>query len=161
MRLLLINKSLDFFHQEFSYQQSANCMDFNKKSWQMEILYFKDLKCKWNFRARRILACMHAQLLTLCSTLDYGPPGSSVHEILQAKILEWIATSSSRGSSQPRDQTHISRIASGFSTTEPLGKPRRILKGQLIQLILQMMKQRPESLNKLSKVTQKTFFLNS
>ena len=104
---------------------------------------------------------MHAQLLTLCSTLDYGPPGSSVHEILQAKILEWIATSSSRGSSQPRDQTHISRIASGFSTTEPLGKPRRILKGQLIQLILQMMKQRPESLNKLSKVTQKTFFLNS
>ena len=42
---------------------------------------------------------------TLCNTMDCSLPGSSVHEILQARILEWIAMSSSWGSSWPRDQT--------------------------------------------------------
>ena len=42
--------------------------------------------------------CMHAHLcLTLCDPLDYSPPGSSVHGILQARILEWVAMPSSRG----------------------------------------------------------------
>ena len=52
-----------------------------------------------------------------------GLPGCSVHGILQASILEWVAISFSRGSSQPRDQTHISCIAGGFFTAEPPGKP--------------------------------------
>ena len=39
--------------------------------------------------------------------LDHGPPGSSVHGISQARILEWVAISFSRGSSGPRDQTHL------------------------------------------------------
>ena len=39
---------------------------------------------------------------TLCDSMDY-PPGSSVHGVLQASILEWVAMPSSRGSSQPRD----------------------------------------------------------
>ena len=42
--------------------------------------------------------------------MDYSPPGSSVHGILHARILEWVAISFSRGSSQPRDQTHVSCI---------------------------------------------------
>ena len=41
--------------------------------------------------------------LTLCDAKDCSPSGSSVHGILQAQILEWVATPSSRGSSQPRD----------------------------------------------------------
>ena len=41
----------------------------------------------------------------------YSPPGSSVHGILQARILEWVAISFSRGSSRPRDQTQVSCIA--------------------------------------------------
>ena len=45
-----------------------------------------------------------------------SPPGSSVHGILQARILERVAMPSSRGSSQPRDQTHVSCIAGGFFT---------------------------------------------
>ena len=45
---------------------------------------------------------------TLCDPVDYSPPGFPVHGILQARILEWVAMPSSRGSSQPRDQTHIS-----------------------------------------------------
>ena len=44
---------------------------------------------------------------TLCNPMDYSLPDSSVHEILQTRILEWIAMPSSRGSSWPRDQTHI------------------------------------------------------
>ena len=41
---------------------------------------------------------------TLCHSMDCGPPGSSVHGISQARILEWVAISFSRGSSQPRDR---------------------------------------------------------
>ena len=55
--------------------------------------------------------------------MDYSPPGSSVHGILQARILEWVAFPFSRGSSWPRDQTPISCIAGRFLTTEPPGKP--------------------------------------
>ena len=52
-----------------------------------------------------------AQLyLTLQDAVDCSLPDSSVHEISQSRILEWVAISSSRGSSQPRDQTHISCI---------------------------------------------------
>ena len=49
--------------------------------------------------------------LTLCDPVDCSPPGSSVHGILQARILEWVAISFSRASSQPRDQTQVSCIA--------------------------------------------------
>ena len=48
---------------------------------------------------------------TLCDPVDCSPPGSSIYGILQARILEWVAISFSRGSSQPRDQTQVSRIA--------------------------------------------------
>ena len=41
--------------------------------------------------------------LTLCDPMDCSPPGFSVHGILQARILEWVAISFSRGSSRPRD----------------------------------------------------------
>ena len=55
--------------------------------------------------------------------MDCSPPGSSVHGISQARILEWVVISFSRGSSRPRDQTWVSCSASGFFTTEPPGKP--------------------------------------
>ena len=48
---------------------------------------------------------------TLCDPVDCSLPGSSLHGILQARILEWIAISFSRGSSRPRDRTPVSRIA--------------------------------------------------
>ena len=52
-----------------------------------------------------------AQCPTLCDPMDYP-----VHGVLQTKILEWVAFPFSRGSSQPRDRTQVSRIASGFFT---------------------------------------------
>ena len=63
---------------------------------------------------------------TLCNPMDCSLPGSFVHGILQARTLEWVTMPSSRRSSWPRDQTHvscISCIAGRFFTTEPLGKP--------------------------------------
>ena len=60
---------------------------------------------------------------TLCDPMNCSPPASSVHGILQARILEWVALSFSRGSSQPRDWTHVSCLAGGFFTSEPPGKP--------------------------------------
>ena len=58
--------------------------------------------------------CVHAKslqsCLTLCNPIDYSPRDSSVHEILQAKILEWVAMPSFRGSSWPRYWTHVSCI---------------------------------------------------
>ena len=54
-------------------------------------------------------------------------PSASVHGFPQARILEWVAMPSSRGSTQPRNQTHVSCsscIADGFLTTEPPGKPK-------------------------------------
>ena len=47
---------------------------------------------------------------TLCDPMDFSPPDSSVHGILQARTLEWVAISVSRGSSQPRDPTQVSCI---------------------------------------------------
>ena len=67
----------------------------------------------WAFRdklipkARGLEHSMHAKVvqlyLTPCEPVDCSPPGSSVHGILQARILEWVAISSSRGSSRLRD----------------------------------------------------------
>ena len=55
--------------------------------------------------------------LTLCDSMDYSLPGSSVHGIFQARILEWVAIFFSRGSSQPRDQTRVSCTAGRLFTT--------------------------------------------
>ena len=54
--------------------------------------------------------------LILGDPMDYSPPGSSVHEFLQARILEWVAMPSSRGSSQPRDRTQVFPMAGRFFT---------------------------------------------
>ena len=68
-----------------------------------------------------------AQLcLTLCNPIDYSPPGSSVHGMLQARILEWVAMPSSRGSSQPGDESaalHLLNWQGGSLPLAPPGKP--------------------------------------
>ena len=48
--------------------------------------------------------------LTLCNLMDCSPPGSFAHGILQARVVEWVAVSFSKGSSQSRGRTYISRI---------------------------------------------------
>ena len=79
-----------------------------------------------NFLWRHAMCCLVTQSSpTFCSPVGCSPPSSSVHGILQARILEWVAIFSSRGSSWPRDQTRvfcISCIAGRFFPTVPPGK---------------------------------------
>ena len=72
----------------------------------------------------RVLLCLYLAVqscLTHCNPMDCSLPGSSVQGILQARILEWVAMPSSRGSSQPRYQTQVSHLAGRFF---PLWSPR-------------------------------------
>ena len=68
--------------------------------------------------------------------LDCSPAGSSVHGILQARILEWVTTFSSRGSSPPRDQAHLSCLQLGSFPLAPSGKPMSNLRTCIIWLKL-------------------------
>ena len=71
--------------------------------------------------------CLVAQLcLMLCDPRDCSPPGSSVHGIYQARILEWVVMPFSRGSSQPRDRTCVPvvpALQADSLPAEPQGKP--------------------------------------
>ena len=65
--------------------------------------------------------------LSLCEPMDCSPSGPSIHGILQTRLLEWVAMPPSRGSSQPRDQIHLSYvfcIGMLFFTIKPPEKPR-------------------------------------
>ena len=81
----------------------------------LKILYFSLMpwqSCGIAFSAVCSSAFMlsHFCHVQLCNPMDYSPPGSSVHGILQARIQEWVAMPSSKGSSWPRNQTSISYI---------------------------------------------------
>ena len=66
-----------------------------------------------------------------CNPMDCSLPGSSGHEILQERILEWVAIPFSRGSSQPRDQTQVSHIAGDSLPSETPGKLKNTGVGSL------------------------------
>ena len=69
-------------------------------------------------------ACQTTQSCTnLCHTVDCSPPGSSVHGILRAGLLEWVAISFSRGSSQPRDRTYVSHFLCQQAGSLPPASP--------------------------------------
>ena len=61
------------------------------------------------------LYCLVTQACpTLCNSRDYSPPGSSVHGVIPARIMEWVAIPFFRGFSQPRNGTQVSCIAGEF-----------------------------------------------
>ena len=85
-------------------------------------------------------ACVCAQSLSLVqlfrNPMDHSPPGSSVHGISQARILEWVTISSSRGSSQPRVEPKSSlspTLAGRFFTPASPGKPLYTVQWEVIQ----------------------------
>ena len=108
------------------------------------------VECHWFCRGQTVVDCIGSQrfflerlvlyvltfLLLLkcvltqswpnfCNLMDWSLPGFSVHGISQARILEWLAISFSRGSSWPRDQTWVSCIAGGFFTIWATNKPQQ------------------------------------
>ena len=90
------------FHAKMGTIKDTNGMDLTEA---------EDIKKKWQKYTESESESEVAQLCpTLCDPIDCSLPGSSVHGIFQARILEWVAISFSRGSSQPRDQTRVSHI---------------------------------------------------
>ena len=78
---------------------------------------------------------------TLCNPMDYSLPGSYIHGIFQARVLEWVAISFSRGYSWPRDWTQVSRIAGrGFTIWATREVP-------LINMVIMMIEQDISSIN--------------
>ena len=65
--------------------------------------------------------------------VNSSPPGSSIHGISQARILDQVTVSFSRGSSQPRDQTCVSWIAGWLFTAKPLGTPQFLMSRSIIK----------------------------
>ena len=85
------------------------------------------------YNKHKLLYCVKVaqSCLTLCNLVDCSLPGSSVHGILQARILEWLAVPFSRRSLQPRDQTQVSHIAGRFFTSQATWKLKNTGVGSL------------------------------
>ena len=80
--------------------------------------------------------------LTLCDPMDCSPPGSSVHGIFQERVLEWVAISSSRVSSRPRDRTQVSHNSGRRFTV------RTSLVAQTVKCLPTMREARVQSLSR-------------
>ena len=103
-----------------------------------------------------LLSCVQ-----LCNPLDCSPPGSSVHGILQARILKWVAMPSSRRSSQPRDWIQVSCIAGGLFTDWATRDKRLINKTQLSAALIHPPPQvDPGGLRRLGRMTRSRLGLN-
>ena len=97
-----------------SYSNFFLRLILSKEKYTIPLLILSDRDILWN-KNKYFFVCVHVCSCSVVSnsfvtTVDYSPPGSSVHGILQARILEWVAISSSKGSSSPRDQTRVSCI---------------------------------------------------
>ena len=82
----------------FTFQLKLNIKNKN-------IMWKDNIDIPWKKESEVVQSCP-----TLCNPMDCSLPGSSVHGIFQARILEWVAISFSRRSSQPRDWTRVSHI---------------------------------------------------
>ena len=89
-----------------------------------------------------LIICIILYMRTLCAQscptlydpMDCSPPDPSIHEIFPARILQWVAMPRSRGSSQPRDRTHVSCMAGRFFTDEPPGEAHFIYSSVYISI---------------------------
>ena len=93
-----------FFSTEVIVQYWVEFLVFTAGPYKLPLLYMK-----WSEVAQ---SCP-----TLCDPMDCSLPGSSIHGIFQARVLEWVSISFSRGSSWPRNWTGVSCTAGGFSTS--------------------------------------------
>ena len=79
---------------------------------------FNQLNCKGTHAV-----CAVTLVLSLCNAMNCSPPGSSVHGILQERILEWVAMTSSRGSSRTRNRTRVACLLRWQVGSLPLAQP--------------------------------------
>ena len=113
-------KGVDFFFF-FSLHKQSNMLGPNAVTFKFHPLEGKIIS---SVAANRELGALGAESesesvshsVMSMSPMDCSPPGFSVHGILQARILEWVVIHFSKGSSQLRDQTQVSRVAGRFFT---------------------------------------------
>ena len=93
----------------FLFQGIQSWIDIKFAEFQWNLIFYNEFYVKYAL----VLCCAKSlqSCPTPCDSMDSNPPGSSVHEIFQARILEGIAISSSRRSSWPKDQTCISYVS--------------------------------------------------
>ena len=121
---------LNDFHFHFDFATMILSLSY---SWDLGYKKSQSTLDSWLIKKKRLFQSIHCscwgQLIKsakwkevkvshscpiLCDPVDCSPPGSSVHGILQARILEWVAIPFSMGSSPPGDQTRVSCIAGRF-----------------------------------------------
>ena len=148
---------LNINHKYFDFFSGNTNMCAISESSSIDCVVLSDCFCLFAYLTTLLRAvsvvlsvCVYVLVIQSCPTpcypMDCGPPGSSIHGMFQARILGWIAISSSRGSSQPRDWIWVSRFAGRFFTTwatrEPLmywvigHKKNRLLVGGFVFICL-------------------------
>ena len=121
IRFYLQNKTQTPQHRDLLQQNGS--VRFYTPVFLPQISYLTQLPISTYYTHSKRVCVFIQSCLILGDSMDCSSPGSSVHGILQATILEWVAMPSSRGSSQPNNWTCISYTAGGFFTpTEPPGK---------------------------------------
>ena len=98
-----------------SESNSALNNPIDRKHWPFQAKNQSHSPIRLQFTFLQILTFKHCLFnTTFCNPMDCSPPGSSIHVILQARILKWVSTPFSWESSHPRDQTGVSRTAGIF-----------------------------------------------
>ena len=87
----------------------------------MEVIFHH--LCHTLFTSAAVLCLLAQSRLTLCDSMDCSPPGSPLHGILQARILEWVPMPSSSRSCQPKAQNQVSVLCAASLPSEPPGIP--------------------------------------
>ena len=116
---LLLEQKASCIHMHVDFGQIFSPV-YSHANIYLKLIEAYNVYAVWSPLPTRGWAKLLQSCLTLFNPLNCNPPGSPVHGILQARILEWISMPSSRGSSQPRDWTCISWVswlAGGFFTT--------------------------------------------
>ena len=125
MWFLLLFPKAEYTYHYFKFLPYSPCLSYRHKvikrtSWFRIALFYSSkstVLILWGASESPKVKVLVAQsCLTLCDPTDCSSPGSSVHGILQARILEWVAILFARGSSQPRDQIQVSCTAGRFFT---------------------------------------------
>ena len=125
MWFLLLFRKAEYTYHYFKFLPYSPCLSYRHKvikrtSWFRIALFYSSkstVLILWGASESPKVKVLVAQsCLTLCDPTDCSSPGSSVHGILQARILEWVAILFARGSSQPRDQIQVSWTAGRFFT---------------------------------------------
>ena len=126
LELNLFDNLPNFPKNILSYLKIRTVSEISFKFLVLTIAFVYSCEVKWSELAQ---SCP-----TLCDPMDSSPPGSSIHGILQARILEWVAISFSRGTSRPRDRTRVSHLACRGFTLWATGEAPALYRPPLKQL---------------------------